>query len=52
MTLQDKAQHALAARDLGDPRWLQVLFGLVLRTGLPPREVELRVEALANGGES
>lgn len=43
----DCARFALAARDMGDERWLLLVLTLCLRTGLNPSEVEQRIVALA-----
>lgn len=50
MTLQEKAQIALEARDAGDPRWLVLVLQLSLRFGMSPTEVAMRIERLAATG--
>lgn len=49
MTTQEKAQVAINARDAGAVEWLRLVFALVARTGLSPRQVEIEIENLANG---
>lgn len=38
---------ALAARDMGDERWLRLVLTLCLRFQCGPRDVEQRIVALA-----
>lgn len=47
--LQRMAREALAARDAGDPRWLQLVFGLVIERNWPVAYVERTIERLAVG---
>lgn len=50
LTLQEKAQIALEARDAGDPRWLLPVLVLAQRLDMPPPEVAIRIERLAATG--
>ncbi|MCE2908022.1 MAG: hypothetical protein LW712_04190 [Burkholderiaceae bacterium] len=47
--LQKMARVALTARDAGDPKWLQLVFGLAVRGPWTPREIEQGIERLARG---
>ena len=47
--LREMAQHSLAARDLGDVRWMLLVMTLATVMEMAPPEVEQRIQALANG---
>ena len=47
--LRVMARMALAARDKHDDRWLRLILGVALRTGLSPQDVESKIEAIAGG---
>lgn len=47
MTLQQKAIAALEACANNDPRWVQLVMTLSLRTGLDPRQVIYQIEQIA-----
>ena len=47
MTIQEKAQAALAARDAGDQRWHMLAMMLSLACGLQPNIVEHNIQELA-----
>jgi len=47
--LTEMAKHAVAARDLGKPEWVQLLLTLVMITGLQPAECENRIRQMAEG---
>lgn len=45
--LREMAQHALAARDLGDPRWLMLVIQLAVTFDIDPGTVEQHIAGLA-----
>lgn len=47
MTIQEKAQTALAARDAHDPRWDFMLAMLAVVTGRTEQDCEQQIEELA-----
>jgi hypothetical protein len=47
VTLQEKARHVLAARDSGDPRYLELVVKLALRMQWAPAQVQAEIERLA-----
>lgn len=49
MTLQQKAQIALAAERDGDPRWQLLVLCLCARTGLGHSQVVSNIRRLASG---
>lgn len=46
VALRIMARMALAARDKHDERWLRLILGVALRTGLSPQDVESKIENL------
>ena len=47
MTIGEKARAALAARDAGDMRWVQLLLTLQLRLGIDPVSAERHIISLS-----
>ena len=47
MTVQEKSQAALAARDAGDQRWHMLVMMLSLALGITPPHVEHNIKELA-----